>query len=207
LLRYTIAMDSEKIAVFIDAGNLWSSYKELGKLLDFTKLNSFVSQKFKKPVFKIFYYVAYPKEGTREKEVLDKLHKFLTFLNKGLGFKIVKKELKTIYVRDADGQLILDKEGKIESREKGNFDVEITIDALMHQIHYDTAVFFTGDSDFLPLISYLRNLKDPKKVYIFSTKGCVSKELITGADGYFDLRDCPAIHGGNLVAKVKTIKK
>ena len=198
-------MVSPKIAVFIDAGNLWSSYKELGKLIDFTKLSAFISEKFGAPVFRIFYYVAYPKEGTRPKEDIDKLHKFLTFLRKGLGFKVVKKELKTIYLRDSAGELVLDQSGKPESREKGNFDVEITIDVLTHMIAFDTAVFFTGDSDFLPLISYVRNLPAPKKVYIFSTQGCVSSELKTGADGYFDLLDCPEIHGGNLVHKQKVI--
>jgi uncharacterized LabA/DUF88 family protein len=184
-------MDSQKIAIFIDSGNLWSSYKELGKLLDFTKLQSFISKKFSLPIFKTFYYVAYPKEGTRPKEDLDKLHKFLTFLNKNLGFTVVKKELKTIYLRDKDGNIIHDDKGKAASREKGNFDVEIAIDVLRNLIGYDTAVFFTGDSDFLPLIIYLRSCK--KKVYVFSTKGCISNELRTGADGYFDLVNFPEI--------------
>jgi len=200
-------MQSHKIAVFVDSGNLWSSYKELGKLLDFNKLDHFISQKFDAPIFKVFYYVAYPKEGTRDKIVIDNLHKFLTYLTKGLGFKVVKKELKTIFLRDSDGHIITDKSGKPKSHEKGNFDVEITMDVLIHSIAYDIAVFFTGDSDFLPLISYLRNSKESKRVYIFSTKGCVSNELKTGADGYFDLCDCSEIHGNNLVRKEQKIKK
>jgi len=197
-------VESQKIAIFIDAGNLWSSYKELGKLLDFNKLATFISKKFSTPVFKIFYYVAFPKEGTREKSDIDNLHKFLTFLKKGLGFTVVKKELKTIFLRK-DGVILRDVSGKPVTEEKGNFDVEITIDALRSMIAYDTAVFFTGDSDFLPLINFLRSSK--KKVYVFSTKGCVSSELRTGADGYFDLMDCQELHGGNLVSKSKKIQK
>jgi uncharacterized LabA/DUF88 family protein len=186
-------MELRKVAVFIDAGNLWSSYRELGKLLDFVKLEDFISRKFEAPVFQIFYYVAYPKEGTRQKQELDGLHKFLTFLEKKLGFKVVKKELKTIFIRDKNGDVIVDASGKPASREKGNFDVEMTIDVLRHMLFYDTAVFFSGDSDFLPPMNYLRQ-SAKKKVLVFSTRRCVSTELRTGGDGYFDLRDYPEIH-------------
>ena len=64
-------------------------------------------------------------------------------------------------------------------------DVEMTIDVIHNIKKYDTAVLFTGDSDFLALVTYLRN-RD-RKVYIFSSKNNISKELRTGADGYFDV--------------------
>jgi len=41
----------------------------------------------------VFYYTAYPAEGTRSYS-LDGKHKFFTFLKKGLGFVVRKKELK-----------------------------------------------------------------------------------------------------------------
>jgi len=52
---------------------------------------------------------------------------------------------------------------------------------------YDTAILFTGDSDFLALVTYIRN--GGKKAYIFSSKNNVSQELRTGGDGYFDVLD------------------
>ncbi|KKT61228.1 MAG: hypothetical protein UW74_C0051G0002 [Candidatus Giovannonibacteria bacterium GW2011_GWC2_44_8] len=64
-------------------------------------------------------------------------------------------------------------------------DVEMTIDSMHYMKKYDTSVFFTGDSDFLALITYLRN--GGKKVYIFSSKNNISQELRTGADGYTDV--------------------
>jgi uncharacterized LabA/DUF88 family protein len=64
-------------------------------------------------------------------------------------------------------------------------DVELTIDAIHHYKKYDAAVLFTGDSDFLALVTYLR--VRGKKVYIFSSKNNISEELRTGADGYFDV--------------------
>jgi len=64
-------------------------------------------------------------------------------------------------------------------------DVEITIDVLHNKEKYNTAIFFSGDSDFLALVSYLKN--SGKKVYIFSSKNNISTELKTGADRYFDV--------------------
>ncbi len=64
-------------------------------------------------------------------------------------------------------------------------DVEMTIDIMHHHKKFNTAVFFSGDSDFLALVTYLRN--GGKKVFIFSSKNNVSQELRTGADGYFDV--------------------
>lgn len=64
-------------------------------------------------------------------------------------------------------------------------DVKITIDAMHHLKKYDTAVLFTGDSDFLALITYLKT--GGKKVYIFSSKNNISEESRTGGDRYSDV--------------------
>ena len=93
-----------------------------------------------------------------------------------MKFIVRKKELKRISITTLEGMTI---------EEKGNMDVEITIDALHHKNAYDVAVFFTGDSDFLALITYLR--RGGKKVFIFSLRNNVSQELRTGGDGYVDV--------------------
>jgi uncharacterized protein (TIGR00288 family) len=107
---------------------------------------------------------------------LDAKHKFFTYLKKALGFNVVKKELKQISIRGERGDSI---------QEKGNMDVEMTIDAVHNVDKYDAALFFTGDSDFMPLVTYIKN--KGKKVYIFSSKNNVSQELRNGADGYIDV--------------------
>jgi len=118
------------------------------------------------------------------------------FLKKGLGFFVKKKELKRIKNSDEFGESI---------QEKGNMDVEMTIDAIHHKDKYKTAIFFTGDSDFLALISYLR--KGGKKVFVFSSKNNVSQELRTGADGYTDILKIEEdIWGRKLKRRVKDIK-
>ena len=97
-------------------------------------------------------------------------------MKKGLKFIVRKKELKRINVLTEEGESI---------EEKGNMDVEIAIDALHNLKKYDIAIFFSGDADFLALISYIK--RAGKKVYIFSSKNNVSTELRTGGDGYFDV--------------------
>jgi len=183
------------VYVFIDASNLWQAQKAKGRFLDYEKTTNYIKEKFNGTSIKVFYYTAYPAEGTRNYS-LDGKHKFFTFLNKGLGFAVIKKELKRISIVDEHGESI---------EEKGNMDVEITIDSLHHLEKYDTAIFFTGDSDFLALVSYLRNHK--KKVFIFSSRNNISQELRTGADGYTDILDIESIWGKELKHRAELEKK
>ena len=161
--------------VFVDASNVWSIVKSARKFIEYKNLKSYFEKKFNSNRVEVFYYGAYPKEGTREYDLGAK-HRFFTYLKKGLGFVVRKKELKRISVHNETGDAV---------EEKGNMDVEITLDAVHHRDSYDTAIFFTGDSDFLALITYLRSAG--KKVYIFSSKNNISHELKTGGDGYIDI--------------------
>ena len=163
------------VYVFIDASNLWEVQKAKGRFFDYEKLIKLIKEKFCASLIEVFYYSAYPADGTRDYS-LDGRHKFFTFLKKGLKFIVRKKELKRINIITPEGESI---------EEKGNMDVEITIDALHHIKKYNIAIFFTGDSDFLALVTYLR--ARGKKVYIFSSKNNISEELRTGGDGYFDV--------------------
>lgn len=174
------------VYVFIDASNLWAAQKSKKKLLDYSKLQDFIFQSYFCSTVKIFYYDAYPADGTRMYST-DGKHKLYTFLKKGLHFTVITKKLKRIRVFTDKGEAII---------EKGNMDVEITIDALHHLMKYSAAVFFTGDSDFLALVSYIRN--HGKKVYIFSSKNNVSEELRTGADGYTDILEIEEMWGKEL---------
>ncbi len=119
---------------------------------------------------------------------MDDKHKFFTFLKKGLGFEVRKKKLKRIKIINDDlGESI---------KEKGDMDVEITVDAMYHIDKYDTAIFFSGDSDFLPLINHLKNNK--KKIYILSSRNNISEELRTSGHGYCDVLDIEDIWGNSL---------
>lgn len=168
-------MDSPRVSAFIDASNLWETQKVKGRLFSLAKLKHYINSKYNTDKTKIFYYTAYPANNTRDYS-LDGKHKFYTYLIKGLGFIVRKKELKQIHIQTSVG---------IRVEEKGNMDVEMVIDAMHYIDTYDVAVLFTGDSDFLALVSYLRN--KGKKVYVFSSKNNISSELRTGSDGYTEL--------------------
>ena len=161
--------------VFIDASNLWAVQKTKGRFFNLENLSQFLGDTFNAKKIKVFYYAAYPADGTR-KYSLEGKHKFFVYLKKGLGFAVIKKELKRIHVSTEDGEHI---------QEKGNMDVEITIDALHHIQKYNTAALFSGDADFLALVKYLHHRN--KKVFIFSSRNNVSQELRTAGDAYFDV--------------------
>jgi len=180
------------IYVFIDSSNLWQAQKAKGKLLDFEKIIACVKNKFGGGAVQGYYYTAYPVDGSRDYS-LDGKHKFYTYLKKGLKFIVRKKPLKRIIVDSEEGQSI---------QEKGNMDVEMTIDIVHTADRYDTAVLFTGDSDFLAVVRYLR--ARGIKVFIISSKNNVSHELRTGGDGYYDLLDMPdEIWGKEIVRRTK----
>jgi uncharacterized LabA/DUF88 family protein len=166
---------SRVVYVFIDASNLWQAQKAKGRFFDYSKLLGVLKKQFKATKLVVYYYTAYPAEGTRQYS-LDGKHKFYTFLSKSLGFIVRKKELKRIVVTTEDG---------VSIEEKGNMDVEMTIDAVHYIRDYDIAVLFTGDSDFLALVRYIRARN--KKVYVFSSRNNISSELRKGADEYFDV--------------------
>lgn len=163
------------VYVFIDASNLWAAQKVKGRFFDFGKLRDFLKTTHGCEEIRIFYYTAYPAEGTRVRS-LNGRHKFFTYLKKGLDFIVRKKELKRIAIHSEDGDRV---------EEKGNMDVEMTIDVIHAIKKYDTAVLFSGDSDFLALVTYVRRLG--KKVFIYSSKNNISEELRTGANGYTDV--------------------
>jgi len=174
------------VYVFIDASNVWNAVKSMKKFIEYGKLKDYFKKNFNAVTVEVFYYDAYPKEGTRDYD-LDGKHRFYTYLKKGLGFTVRKKELKRISVIEKNGEAII---------EKGNMDVELTIDVLHNVNKYDTAMLFNGDADFLALVNYLKNRG--KKVYIFSTEGNISHELKTGGNGYFDLREINELWGKEL---------
>lgn len=164
-----------RMAVFIDASNVWQAQKVKGCMFDLEKLKKYLSKIYNVNSSYYYYYTAYPANGTRSYDT-DSKHKFFTYLKKGLGFVVRKKELKRIITGTEAGNVV---------QEKGNMDVEMTIDAIHYKERFDVAIFFTGDSDFLALITYLRNAG--KKVYVYSSRNNVSSELRTGADGYVDI--------------------
>lgn len=73
------------VAVFVDASNVWEAQKAKGRVFDYEKLKSCIQNTYDCKNVQVYYYTAYPADGTRDYS-LDGKHKFYTFLKKGLGF-------------------------------------------------------------------------------------------------------------------------
>jgi len=154
-----------RVLVFIDAANLEHSVKSLGWWLDYRKLYDFF--KTHTQLVGIRHYCPHFND--------ERQNKFFTVLKKS-GFTLITKSLKVITEIDkAKGDI-----------RKANFDVEITLDAIMFLETYDTLILFSGDSDFNYLVKRLR--QKGKKVIVVSSRYHISKELIESSTKYIDLR-------------------
>lgn len=174
---------SGRTAVFIDAANLERSIADLGGQpprirrlpkgflwkpfprgywrIDYKKLHKFFKQNCKS--ISISFYSA--RFNTKSHD------NFLTFL-KFNGYRLVTKPVKEI--RGEDGK-----------HRKANFDVEISVDAVAWMNNYDTFILFSGDSDFVYLVRFLR--RRGKRTIVISQRGHVSNELIMTSDKYLDV--------------------
>ena len=166
------------VYVFIDASNVWNAVKSVKKLIEYKTLKDYFRKNFNASEVEIFYFDAYPKSGTRDYD-LDGKHKFFTYLKKGLGFTVRKKELKRISTISENGESII---------EKGNMDVEITIDALHNMPRYNIAVFFSGDADFLAFSGH--KMCGPTGIGVLYGK----KELLEKMK--------PFLYGGDMISEV-----
>jgi uncharacterized LabA/DUF88 family protein len=153
-----------QVAIFIDAANFEISLKQCGLYADYHKLIKEIKQ-YGKPSVLRYYSVVFKTKGQ---------DRFFSFI-KNCGFKIVTK----------DAKIIKSKKG---SKHKANFDVEITFDAAVRIGQFDTLILFSGDSDFVYLISQLQ--KREVKTIAISPAFRTAKELRSQVDKFIDLRNC-----------------
>lgn len=153
--------------ISLDSANVSIGLRNQGLFLDYGKF--YVQVKSLGAKIKAIYY------GPRFESAGH--NRFLAFLKK-TGYKLRTKEVKVI---------------KGEEHRKANFDVELAIDAVDLCENYDTLVLLSGDSDFAALAAYLR--RKGKKVFVLSTRGAISRELVDQSDGYLPLNEWKAVVG------------
>ena len=89
-----------------------------------------------------------------KEEVFDDIQKRTSFLEfKYVGQLVLRPYKVKELVRDKEGTFLY--QGTVEG-EKG-VDIGITIDMISKMAHYDAAVLISGDTDFIPLIQYLKD--------------------------------------------------
>ncbi len=178
--------DFGRIFVFVDFGNvrpwakdLWAEENKyrLSIEIDIEKLANVCN--WVSPTKKFFYYGHFkkPDDSVRDSDLEEKHRKSIFRIDKAekSGFQVKTKEIKMIPYYDDVGKYV----GKFP---KCNFDVEITMTILQKMEKYDTAMIFSGDSDFGGLLGYIKN--KGKKVIVVCTRNRMSKELEGVADTF-----------------------
>lgn len=157
--------EKNRIAIFIDAANFEISLKQCGLYADYDKLLKWASEDGK--IVLLRYYS--PTFGTTGQ------NKFFSYI-KNKGFKLITKSIKTIKKRQK------------QTLNKANFDVEIAFDAAVNIKSFNKVILFSGDSDFVYLVSQLQ--KRGTYITVASVQWRTARELKKQADKFIDLRNC-----------------
>lgn len=153
-----------KVYVFIDAANIFYSQHSLKWKISFKRLYKFLKSNC--DLGKVYFYYT-KSERSKNQEIFFKIIKDCGYILRIKPLKIIRKN-------------------KLEIIEKGNMDVELTMDIMASKDEFETIILLSGDSDFASLMALLR--KEGKKVIVMSTRGHISKELIDIAHKYIDLK-------------------
>jgi len=115
-----------RVYVFIDSSNIFYSQKTLGWRISYQKLKQYLEEEC--DLKKLFVYTGIFPDDKSQKKFLDLLSI--------LGYQVITKPVKKIITRSGGFEY------------KANFDIEIAFDMVDNIDNYDTALLFSGDSDF-----------------------------------------------------------
>lgn len=161
----------DRIALFIDGANLYSTARALNVDLDFKKLSDWFGQKGK--LVRAYYYTA-----VIEGEEFSPIRPLVDWLDYN-GFTVVTKPVKRF--TDAHGH----------SRTKGNMDIEIAVDMLELAPHLDHMILFSGDGDFRRVVQAVQ-ARGVRVTVVSTTKTQppqIADELRRQADAFIDLAE------------------
>ena len=167
----------ERIAMFIDGSNLYSSGKTLDFDIDYKKLLDLFKNKGR--LIQAKYYTA-----LLDHEDYSPIRPLIDWLDYN-GFHVVTNPAKSY--TDRDGR----------NRVKGNMDIEMTIDMLQIAPHVDHILLFTGDGDFKAVVEAVQ--AKGVRVSVISTlksrPAMLADELRRQANDFIELADMGKIIG------------
>ena len=162
---------NERVALFIDGANLYSTAKSLQFDIDYKRLLALFRQKGQ--LVRALYYTA-----LIEDQEYSSIRPLIDWLDYN-GYTMVTKPTKEF--TDSMGRRKI----------KGNMDIELTVDAMRLADSLDHIVLFSGDGDFKSLVGALQ--QRGKRVSVISTlqtqPPMVADELRRQADQFIDLAD------------------
>jgi len=154
---------NQRVAVFIDAQNLYHSARSLfGGRVNFKNL--LATAVGGRQLIRAFGYVISTKTG-EEKPFFEALIK--------LGIETREKELQEFF----------------GGAKKADWDVGLAVDAIRTAEIVDTIVIVSGDGDFIPLVEYLKN--QGRRVEIIAFGRSSSGKLKEAVDEFVDLGEEP----------------
>ena len=161
----------ERIALFIDGANLYSTAKALQFDIDYKRLLALFRQKGH--LVRALYYTALV-----EDQEYSSIRPLIDWLDYN-GYTMVTKPTKEF--TDSLGRRKI----------KGNMDIELSVDAMRLADNLDHIVLFSGDGDFKSLVAALQ--QKGKRVSVVSTlqtqPPMVADELRRQSDQFIDLAD------------------
>ena len=168
---------TDKLALFIDGANLYSSAKGLGFDIDYKKLlEEFRTRGI---LIRAYYYTALVED--QEYSPIRPLVDWLDYN----GFTLVTKSAREY--TDSQGR----------KRWRGDMDVEIAVDMMEMASNADHLVLFSGDGDFRVLVEAVQR-KGARVTVVSTVKSqppMAADDLRRQADNFVDLADLADIIG------------
>lgn len=161
----------ERIALFIDGTNLYSTARNLSLEIDFRKLLDEFRTKGR--LLRANYYTSLVEND--DYSPIRPLVDWLTYN----GFNVVTKSAKEY----------TDREGR--RRVRGNMTVDVAVDMIATTAHVDHIILFSGDGDYRRAVEHVKSL-GARVTVISSVKSqppMISDELRREADAFIDLND------------------
>lgn len=161
----------EKIAIFIDGANLYSTARSLQLEIDYKRLRETFSDKGK--LVRVFYYTAIV-----EDQDYSPLRPLIDWLDYN-GYTLVTKPVKEF----------TDDQGR--RKIKGSMDIEIAVDMLNIAEAVDHILLFSGDGNFRRLIEAVQSRGVRVTVISSNTTqpSMIADELRRQADQFVDLEE------------------
>jgi len=150
----------KRTMLFIDASNIYYSQRTLGWQIDYQKVINFFSTKANLKA--AHFYSGTVTHLAPQQKFLQKMRQF--------GYIVKTKEVK--WIKTNQKKII----------GKGSLDIELALDLTHKTRQYDTALLFSGDSDFAPAVAFIQSKQ--KQVIAFSSRGHISRELARQANRY-----------------------
>lgn len=168
---------TERLALFIDGANLYSTSKTLGVEVDYRKLLDEFRRRGQ--LLRAYYYTA-----LIENEDYSPIRPLVDWLQYN-GFKVVTKPAKEF--TDSSGR----------RRIKGDMDVEIAVDMINLSPHIDHAVLFSGDGDLTRLVEAVqeRGVRVSVVSTVKTSPPMIADELRRAADTFIELADLAELVG------------